>query len=441
MIFQFFDLGLHNRFGMADKMNCLCRHLGQKLEAQLKSEHKIGILRNCTFLSGVEDSILIALADESEVRELEEGTSIMTKGEHGSSMFFIESGKVRVHDGDVVLTHLEGGEVFGEMAVLDSDVRSASVTSETKTRLISLERDNLWKVISQSPEALKTIIASVLQRERNIVRDITSRTTQLQAYEKELEIGRRIQADFLPEFVPDIENWEIASYFEAAREVAGDFYDVFQLKPSGHIALVIGDVCDKGVGAALFMTLFRSLIRASCQHSAINRKAEGDDAAPEHTREILQTSMDITNRYIATTHSKSSMFATVFFGMLDPVSGEMFYINGGHESPVIFKPDGSHEILECTGGVLGLFPFAQFSIAKTQLNHGDLFFSYSDGVNEAKNEDGDQFSDRRIIDASAIEWQDTAGFLENIINQVRAFRGEAAQSDDITMLAIRNLEA
>ena len=276
------------------------------MENRVKTEQKTDILKNCTFLKGAENSILSALADETKYLEIPAGETVVTKGDTGSTMYFIASGTVEVHDGAVVLAHLDAGEVFGEMAVLDSDVRSASVTAASDSVLLSLERDDLWRVISMSPAALKTIIAAVLQRERGIVHDVTTRTAQLQAFEKELEIGRRIQANFLPEHVPEVENWEIASYFEAAREVAGDFFDVFELKPDKRLAIVIGDVCDKGVGAALFMTLFRSLIRASCQYAALNQEAGViDDASSEHIREILLTSMDFTNRYISTTHSLS----------------------------------------------------------------------------------------------------------------------------------------
>jgi len=410
------------------------------VENLVNSEQKIEILKNCSFLKGAENDILSALADETRSLEIEQGNTVVTKGETGSTMYFIASGKVRVHDGPVVLAYLDQGEVFGEMAVLDSDVRSASVTAETGSLLLSLERDDLWRIISKSPDALKTIMASVLQRERGIVHDVTTRTAQLQAFEKELEIGRRIQANFLPEKVPEVENWEIASYFEAAREVAGDFFDVFELKPGKRLAIVIGDVCDKGVGAALFMTLFRSLIRASCQYSALNHEAGVvDDSSTDHIREILHTSIDFTNRYIATTHSKSSMFASVFFGVLDPESGQLFYINGGHESPIILKTDGEYEILEVTGGILGLFPFAQYEIATTQLQPGDLLFSYTDGVNEAKNESGDQFTDERIVETALASRKNCEALLSNMLDQVKLFRGDAAQSDDITMLAVRNL--
>jgi len=317
-------------------------------------------------------------------------------------------------------------------------VRSASVTAESDSMLLALEREALWRTVSSSPDALKSILSAVMQRERGIVRDVTSRTEQLLAYEKELEIGRRIQADFLPEYVPEIENWEIASYFEAAREVAGDFYDVFELEPGNYLAIVIGDVCDKGVGAALFMTLFRSLIRVSCQYAQLNREAEKEDMSQAHVQEVLRKSIETTNSYIATTHSKSSMFASVFFGVLDVDSGELFYVNGGHESPVIFRVDGEYEVLEVTGGVLGLFPWAIFSIASTRMNPGDLIFTYTDGVNEAKNQDGAQFTEERIFAMNEFAWADGNDFLGEILKRILTFRGEAPQSDDITMLAVRN---
>jgi sigma-B regulation protein RsbU (phosphoserine phosphatase) len=406
----------------------------------LNPDNTISILRNCGFLQGAGDDILSALGDVCATLAAERGATIVTKGEPGSTMYFIASGSVRVHDADTVLARLGAGEVFGEMAVLDADVRSASVTADEETTLLSLERDDLWRVISASPEALKTIIAAVLQRERGIVQDITDRTRQVLAFEKELEIGRRIQADFLPERLPQAEGWEIATTFEAAREVAGDFYDVFELKPVKRLAIVIGDVCDKGVGAALFMTLFRSLIRATCQYGNLGVPADsGDGAASFTARDLLQHSVDLTNRYIATTHSRSSMFASVFFGVLDPASGEMLYVNGGHEAPMIFRADGTVDVLEVTGGVLGLFPFARFGIESARLMPGDLMLAYTDGVNEARNETGDQFTEERILKAAEEEWADARGALQCVLDAVRAFRGDAPQSDDITMLAVRGL--
>lgn len=406
----------------------------------MRAAQKVEILRNCSFLSGAEERVLQALARVTALREAAAEETVIGKGKAGSSMYFIVSGAVRVHDGDAILAQLGPGEVFGEMSVLDADVRSASVTVESPVLLLALERDDLWRVVSSRPESLKTIIAAVLQRERGIVRDITDRTRQVLAFEKEMEIGRRIQADFLPEAIPQADGWDIAAHFDAARVVAGDFYDVFELKPSHHLAIVIGDVCDKGVGAALFMTLFRSLIRATSLSGFLKREAglaDGDSA--EQVREVLLDSVATTNRYVATTHSRSSMFASLFFGVLDPARGDLLYVNAGHEAPMIFGAGGRHEVLEVTGGVVGLFPFAQFGVAATRLQPGDLLFAYTDGVNEARNEAGGQFTEQGIFDAAAAGQADAGAFLQQVLRGVLAFRGAAPQSDDITMLAVRRI--
>jgi sigma-B regulation protein RsbU (phosphoserine phosphatase) len=407
----------------------------------LKIEQKIAVLNTCHFFAGAEAGILETLAAETKLLSLPANEAVINKGDPGSTMYFLVSGTVRVHDGDVTLAQLSEGEVFGEMAVLDSDVRSASVSTTTEATILSLERDDLWQVVSRSPQTLRSMMSAVLQRERNIVQDVANRSRQVIAFEKDLEIGRRIQADFLPEYVPEAEGWEISSHFEAAQEVAGEVYDVFELGSSKHIALVIGDVCDKGVGAALYMTLFRSLIRASCQYGLMSEEIEVEDNSAEHMREILRRGTETTNRYIATTHSKSSMFASLFFGILNCENGELLYVNGGHESPVIFRMDGRCDVLEVTGGVLGLFPWASFSIECARLGPGDLMLAYTDGVNEAKNEQGEQFSDDRILDMNNAVWNNGSELLEKILARIRDFRGEAAQSDDITMLAVHRVDA
>ncbi len=409
------------------------------METPLTStENRIETLRKCMFLNGLQESVLSDLASKAETLRVASGETIITRGEEGSTMYFIISGSARVHDGEVIWAHLDEGEVFGEMAVLDSEVRSATVTMESDSLLLSIERDVFYAALSTDPDAFKAVLHAVLKREREIVQEIKTRSTKLLAYQKELEIGRRIQADFLPGSIPKIDNWEVAAWFEAAREVAGDFYDVFKLKTSSHVAIVIGDVCDKGVGAALFMTLFRSLIRATslygCMDSAVDNAAAAGKA-----KDVLLNSVLTTNRYIATTHAGSSMFASVFFGLLDPDTGELIYVNAGHEAPMIFRQNGEVDLLDITGGVMGLFPAANYTVASAKLNEGDLIFTYTDGVNEAKNPDGEQFTEERILKVAAPEGNNTDTFLHIMLEAVREFRGEAEQSDDITMLALKYL--
>ena len=133
------------------------------------------------------------------------------------------------------------------------------------------------------------------------------------------------------------------------------------------------------------------------------------------------------------------MFASVFFGLLKPETGELTYVNAGHEAPIIFRQNRETEILDITGGVLGLFPAANYKVETARLNEGDLIFTYTDGVNEAKNLAGEQFTDNRILETAAPEANDTGTFLKIMLDGVRKFRGEAEQSDDITMLAVKYL--
>ena len=409
------------------------------MESPLTSrENRIETLRKCLFLRGLKESVLNDLAIKAGTLRVASGETIITRGEEGSAMYFIISGKARVHDGEVTWAYLDEGEVFGEMAVLDSEVRSASVTTEIDSLLLSIEREVFYDALSTDPEAFKAVLHAVLKREREIVREIKTRSTKLLSYQKEMEIGRRIQADFLPGSVPEVENWEIAAWFEAAREVAGDFYDVFKLKSSSHLAIVIGDVCDKGVGAALFMTLFRSLIRATSLYGCMDSTVDKANAAGKGA-DVLLNSILTTNRYIATTHAGSSMFASVFFGLLNPDSGELIYVNAGHEAPMIFRQNGGVEMLDITGGVVGLFPAANYKVETAKLNKGDLIFTYTDGVNEAKNMSGQQFTEERILKVAAPEGNSTETFLRLMFEAVCEFRGKAEQSDDITMLALKYL--
>jgi len=407
--------------------------------ALISSENRIDTLRNCVFLQGLNDNILSDLASRARTLRVAAGDTIVTQGETGSEMYFIISGSARVHHGEVVLADIGAGGVFGEMAVLDSEKRSASVTVQSDSVLLSIGRDDFYHALSTDPKAFKAVIHAVLQREREIIGQVRTRSAKLMAYEKEMEIGRRIQADFLPHSIPQLDNIELAFAFEAAREVAGDFYDVFKLTELPHLAIVIGDVCDKGVGAALFMTLFRSLIRASSLYGNVGSALldEGTGNTSSMPADILLNSLMTTNRYIATTHAGSSMFASVFFALLDPGTGEMHYINAGHESPLIFRRGGGTELLDITGGVIGLFPIARFTVGATRLDEGDLVFAYTDGVNEAKNVQGEQFGEEQIMKAAAAEHAGAESFLENMLDAVRAFRGSAPQSDDITMLAMK----
>ncbi len=256
------------------------------------------------------------------------------------------------------------------------------------------------------------------------------------ALQRELDIGREIQAGFLPDELPHVVGWEIAASLMSAREVAGDFYDAFEL-PDGNIGLVIADVCDKGVGAALFMTLFRSLVRAAANLDYFEHTQQ--ESAPHSAAERLQRAMSLTNNYIAETHGESGMFATLFFGILDPRDGKLAYINGGHEPPLIIQAGVVRETLRKTGPAVGALTYARFEILETQIHPGDMFFAFTDGVPDCGNPRGEFFGRERLLDSLGRRNGSAPELVADIESELRQYIASSNQFDDITLLAVRRL--
>jgi sigma-B regulation protein RsbU (phosphoserine phosphatase) len=287
---------------------------------------------------------------------------------------------------------------------------------------------------------------SILRREGN------SEQARLSA-QRDLEIGRQIQASFLPKNLPQPDGWEIAAHFEAARKVAGDFYDAFLLSGGKRVGLVVGDVCDKGVGAALFMALFRSLIRAFAeQHYSLGwMDVLRNDADPgEHGETVarrrsrlstgttaLKNAMDLTNAYIYRNHGDTSMFATIFFGVLDPSTGSLVYINGGHVPPLVIRPGGNIIRLNPTGPAVGLLPNLEFSIEQVELGDGDTLLIFTDGVTDALSPHDEFFSEEKLFSIAAKPATSAAALLEDIRSNLQSHIAGADQFDDITLLAAR----
>jgi serine phosphatase RsbU (regulator of sigma subunit) len=253
-----------------------------------------------------------------------------------------------------------------------------------------------------------------------------------QALEREFEIGREIQAGFLPDKLPQPEGWEVAALLQPAREVAGDFYDVFEL-PEGRLGLVIADVCDKGLGAALFMTLFRSLIRAVSNIDFFARTEPGD-ANSSAVR--LKNAIWLTNNYIAETHGPTGMFATIFFGILDLNTGLLTYINGGHLPPVLIKKGGARQILDVTGPAVGVVLDSDYAIREIMIDHGDFLFASTDGLTDTMDPTGDYFGEKELMPLLTGS-QNLSTLLQKIQDRVEIFSAGTKRSDDITLLAIR----
>ena len=272
--------------------------------------------------------------------------------------------------------------------------------------------------------------------------------TYSRALDLELEKGRKIQKDFLPHQIPHVPNCEIATYFHPALQLSGDFYDVFIL-PDHRVGLVIADVSGKGVGSALFMALLRSLIRVFSGYARLQYSLESQS---KKTPEILKNlenpayedqsnalnAVTLTNEYIAHEHGDEGMFATLFFGIIDPLTGLLSYVNGGHEPLIILSADGIKNRLPPTGPAVGMMPGSRYQIEKVQLESGDILFGYTDGVTEARSPQ-DELYTRKRFEESAVRCNlpTAAESIENVRSNLFKFIQNAPQADDITMLAIR----
>lgn len=266
------------------------------------------------------------------------------------------------------------------------------------------------------------------------LREAENATAQASHYaaelERELEVGRRIQRSFLATTLPQPAGWEIAARFRPASRIAGDFYDVFEL--DNRIGLVIADVCGKGVGAALFMALFQSLVRANAERVV----TASESPLPER---ILSEAMTATNGYTTRVHKPAHMFASVFFGLLDPATGVLNFVNAGHEPPAVIREDGPATRLRPGGPALGLIADASWDVGQTTIEPGELLAAFTDGVTEARNDERDFFTEERLMTLLVDPASSASTLLDRIEHSVDSFAGDAPPSDDLTLLAVKRL--
>jgi serine phosphatase RsbU (regulator of sigma subunit) len=394
-------------------------------------------LRHTRFFAGATETVLEQFASAGVLETLPAGQPVLQKDMPGRSFYIIVEGRAEVHDGELTLAILNPHDTFGELSTLEDGLCTASVTAESELRVLRLDRDPILRIMLRHSGANALILQSLCRVLRERSEQFTRGAHQRRTLEHELEIGRKIQAGFLPSTLPAEEGWEIGAFFRAAREVAGDFYDAFRIKNTGRIALVIGDVCDKGVGAALFMTLFRSLLRAAASSEEFATDARASAGAQEdHSEALLRNSVQFANNYIARTHGETSMFATVFFALLDPQTGHLFYVNGGHEDPVIIANGAIKAALRNTGPALGLFPGVPFDVGEARLEPGHTLFSYTDGATDAANPEGEPYTLARLNRHVVNSGLSADGLVASTAAAIDHHAAGAPQFDDVTLLAV-----
>lgn len=330
-----------------------------------------------------------------------------------------------VMDGFQVLSCLKKNPATRDIPVI---VISANSDLQSTVKGIQLgAEDYLPKPFE--PTLLRARISSSLEKKR--LHDIEQ--LYLKALRREFDIARDIQKGFLPGYLPRVQGWDTGVYFKAAREVAGDFYDAFLL-PDGNLICVVGDVCDKGVGAALFMTLFRSLIRATCMTDAFSDKPKSTTLP---IQERLAHVASFTNDYVSANHGDSSMFATVFIGAFNMRDGKLTYVNCGHEPALILRNGCVLAALKPTGPAVGIIPGVRFAVKEVAMEKEDLLLSYTDGIPDARNANDESFGRERLLTSIREAAANSTALLEHIEKQIVSFVGEAEQFDDITLMAVK----
>jgi sigma-B regulation protein RsbU (phosphoserine phosphatase) len=245
--------------------------------------------------------------------------------------------------------------------------------------------------------------------------------TQFIAIQQELEIARKMQLSFLPHDFSNQRNVQLHGMTQPAREVGGDFYDFFRLDDD-HLSVLVADVSGKGVPAAFFMAVSRTLLRAVAQFST----------CPADCLQRLNDLLAADNEEL--------MFVTLFYAVIDTRDGSVVYSNAGHNPPYVVRSNGQIEVIPILGDMaLAVMPDMPYAEQRLQLAPGDALFLYTDGVTEAANPDGQWYGEPLL--ETYLQQQATKGSVETVnhglIESVKQFEAGGAQSDDVTCLMVR----
>jgi len=259
---------------------------------------------------------------------------------------------------------------------------------------------------------------------KKYIEDLKETTAAKERIESELKIAHEIQMSILPKIFPPFpgrpDEFDLYAVIEPAKEVGGDFYDFFFIDNS-HFCFVIGDVSGKGIPAALFMAVTKTLLKTKASWET------------DPGRILTRVNKDLSDG------NDSCMFVTIFCGIIDTKTGEVLYANGGHNPPLLVRREGAAAFLKGTGGlVVGVMEEAVYATERVLLRNGDFIFLYTDGVTEAMNGMGEIFSDARLMKSIALlQGKNIKEMLAEMMNNIVFFADGAPQSDDITMMVLK----
>jgi sigma-B regulation protein RsbU (phosphoserine phosphatase) len=407
---------------------------------------------------------LTAVAERCDVAHFRAGDTIMQEGRMSTFADVILAGEVDIFvatpAGQVHVATVGPSHIVGELGALAAMPRSATVVAHSDLRVLRLERGSLMSLTAEHPQigvaiigelgqrlhgmnrslAYLTYAANALGRDAydpamlaeltrqpgelaNVARAFNNMAAELEAKQRrrdEMQAAAQIQRSILP--APLAREGALAAVdlhaeMHPAREIGGDFYDYFLLG-GDRLAFTVADVSGKGIPAALFMAVSRTVLRGG---------ERGDDMAAH---------MASANRLLSAENA-AAMFVTAFHGVLDFETGALRYCNAGHNPPYVLRAAGGRENLKPTGIPFGVDGDLPYRIAETQLQPGDALFVFSDGITEAFDPAGEEFGSARLEAAlEEARGKEAADLVADILAATRQFVAGAEQSDDITALAL-----
>ena len=323
---------------------------------------------------------------------------------------------------DINMPVMDGLTLLSQLEDTKPDVRAVIISAygDMKNIRTAMNRgafDFVTKPIDFTD--LEITIEKTLKHIQTLESALESRD-RLVALTRELDVAKHVQMSALPKHSPDSETHAIQARMIPAREIGGDFYDFFSLDDN-LVGLVIADVSGKGVPAALFTLVTKSLLKSA---------ARNFPSPAQCLSEVNQ---------LLAEDNEACIFTTLFYGVLDLRNGSLRYCNGGHNPPRLLRDDARVEVLPPTGNlVLGVAAGHQYENAEIQLAPGDTLFLYTDGITEAENSSKEEFGETRLDQTLAsLKGAAASDVATAVVDAVQTFAGDAPQSDDITCVALR----
>jgi serine phosphatase RsbU (regulator of sigma subunit)/anti-sigma regulatory factor (Ser/Thr protein kinase) len=370
----------------------------------------------------------------SRIQRFPDGALLRRPGEQSTGILFVLSGRVRVHldapDSGRFFT-IEAGACVGELSVIDGRPASAYVVADAGCRILFVDADTLFDRLLPIPEVNRKFMVMLTERVRRTSERVLEQTRsamELQHLQRELGLAQEIQAGMLPQessLFPERTDVECAARIRVARQVGGDFYDAFFIDQT-RLLVTIGDVCGKGMPAALLMVRAVTLLRSEATRRTGAKRGQ------------LQRMVERLNQQLAE-RNEASLFVTTFCALLDTATGKLMFVNAGHNLPLLALGHGSFELLSGPRNpVAGFVGTLTYSAGEVALPPGSTLVLYTDGVIDAQAAGGELFGEQRLLDTlNGAPVRGATQLVEGIMAALDGFAGGAAQADDIAVLALR----